>query len=73
MSQQAIDYAAEQYGPQRKGEKVWDPLTYDKRFAELIVWECLKIVDESPELTDSATVRLFNQIKTHFGVGDDTV
>lgn len=40
LSKQAMDYAAEQYGPQRDGEQVWDPYTYDKKFAELIIAEC---------------------------------
>jgi hypothetical protein len=40
LSEQAISYAAEQYGPQRRGEQVWNPATYDQKFAELIIDEC---------------------------------
>jgi hypothetical protein len=44
LSKQAMDYAAEQYGPQRAGEKVWDPLTYDRKFAELIAMDCIATI-----------------------------
>ena len=44
FAKQAMDYAAEQYGPQRAGEKVWDPLTYDRKFAELIVMDCIATI-----------------------------
>lgn len=43
LSQKALDYAAEQYGPQRRGEKVWNPLVYDEKFAELLVRACIDI------------------------------
>lgn len=40
LSEQAMEYAAEQYGPQRKGELVWNPYTYEMKFSELIIAEC---------------------------------
>lgn len=42
LSEKAKDYAIEQYGPQRRGEQVWNPLTYETKFAELIVKEVLE-------------------------------
>ena len=44
LSKIATDYAAEQYGPQRAGEKVWDPLTYDRKFAELIATDIIALI-----------------------------
>lgn len=44
LSKIAMDYAAEQYGPQRAGEKVWDPLTYDRKFAELIATDIIALI-----------------------------
>lgn len=74
LSKQAIDYAAEQYGPQRAGEKVWDPLTYDRKFAELIVMDCIATIQlhmprngvNSPENTISK--RHINNIADLYGV-----
>ena len=43
FAKQAMALAAELYGPQRAGELVWDPYTYDKKFAELIVRECMTL------------------------------
>ena len=67
LSKEALEYAAEQYGPQRTGEKVWDPYTYDKKFAELIVKECIAKIEEaaqySPELFGVAL-----DIQDHFGI-----
>ena len=42
ISKKAMDYSIEQYGPQRSGEQVWNPLTYEKKYAELIIEECIK-------------------------------
>lgn len=39
ISKQAMEYAAEVYGPQRRGELVWDPMTFEKKFAELLITE----------------------------------
>lgn len=44
LSKQAMDYAIEQYGPQRRGESVWNPLTYEEKFAELIINECTQLL-----------------------------
>lgn len=44
LAKKAQDYAAEQYGPQRAGEQVWDPLTYDRKFAELIAMDCIAMI-----------------------------
>lgn len=49
LSKQAMDYAIEQYGPQRKGEQVWNPDVYDQKYAELIVLECIKIAHDVPD------------------------
>jgi hypothetical protein len=43
LSQKALDYAAEQYGPQRRDEKVWEASVFDEKFAELIVRACIDI------------------------------
>lgn len=45
LSKQAMDYAAQQYGPQRRGEQVWNPDIYDQKFAELIVLQCANHCD----------------------------
>ena len=67
LSKQAMDYAAEQYGPQRAGEKVWDPLTYDRKFAELIIEECGTAL--SPMLRDMVSRGQAHElIKRHFNV-----
>jgi hypothetical protein len=61
LSKIAMDYAAEQYGPQRAGEKVWDPLTYDRKFAELIVRECISYCGENlPQTVGGALLYHFN-------------
>lgn len=44
LAKKARDYAAEQYGPQRAGEQVWDPLTYDRKFAELVAMDCIAMI-----------------------------
>lgn len=45
IAKKATDYAAEQYGPQRQGEKVWSPYTYDEKFAELFLDEiCFELL-----------------------------
>lgn len=61
LIQEALDYAAEQYGPQRIGEKVWNPHTYDYKLIELVVLECSNI--DSKNWADPAY-----QIKQHFGI-----
>lgn len=72
LSKIAMDYAAEQYGPQRAGEKVWDPLTYDRKFAELIVRECGNYINSRipGNVEVSATVA---KMKQHFGVEDTAI
>jgi len=44
FAKQAVDYAAELYGPQRAGELVWEPLTYDRKFAQLIAQDCIAMI-----------------------------
>lgn len=68
LAKQAMDYAAEQYGPQRQGEKVWDPYTYDRKFAELIVRECAEVAHCNFHV-DGLT--LGDILKKHFGISDD--
>ena len=46
---EAMDYAAEQYGPQRKGEKVWWPHVFEQKFAELIIQDICDILEPSEE------------------------
>lgn len=59
-----MEYAAEQYGPQRQGEKVWNPHTYDQKFAELIVQECVNVLHDN-ELWNRHINHALNE---HFGV-----
>jgi len=67
LSNQAMDYATEQYGLQRAGEKVWDPLTYDRKFAQLLVEECG--VALSPMLRDMVSRGQAHElIKRHFNM-----
>lgn len=74
LSKQAMEYAAEQYGPQRAGEMVWDPLTYDRKFAELIAADCIAMIQlhmprngvSSPENVISK--RHINNIADLYGV-----
>lgn len=64
LSKEAMEYAAEQYGPQRQGEKVWNPHTYDQKFAELIVQECVNVLHDN-ELWNRHISHALNE---HFGV-----
>ena len=74
LSKQAMEYAAEQYGPQRAGEMVWDPLTYDRKFAELIAMDCIATIQlhmprngiKSPENVISRTH--INNIADLYGI-----
>lgn len=45
LVEQAMDYAAEQYGPQRRGEKVWYPNVLEKKLAELVLAEVDDVID----------------------------
>lgn len=40
IANKAVNFAADQYGPQRDNEKVWSPDIYDQKFAEMIIDEC---------------------------------
>ena len=59
---EALVYAAEQYGPQRRGEKVWNPCTYDHKLIELVARKCMKIaLDNDDDYTAL-------DIQEHFGI-----
>ena len=83
LSKQAMDYAAQQYGPQRRGEQVWNPDVYDQKFAELIVNNCLSVVKsnihgpcgkydygytDEDYAADNRAESILRDIKYHFGV-----
>jgi hypothetical protein len=68
LAEKAMEYAAEQYGPQRQGEKVWNPYTYDQKFAELIVQECAKVACTHMEINEGIDYNVGDVIKKHFGV-----
>lgn len=64
LAEQAENYAAEQndkYGVSYKKE-------YNQKFAELIVRECLFIIDDERKSDMVNRTELWKQIKQHFGV-----
>ena len=63
LADQAMKYAAEQYGLQRRGEQVWNPYLYDQKIVELVVQECIKVLDES-----DGSIYHGELLKEHFGV-----
>ncbi len=81
LSEQAVEYAISQYGKQRKGERVWYPSIQERKFAELIVQEIIKLIQPNEEWRHSASwgylageegVELMDgavrTIKEHFGL-----
>ena len=44
------------------------PPEFYKKFAELIVWECLFIIDDESKPEMVSRIELWKQIKEHFGV-----
>lgn len=81
LSVEAMDYAAEQYGPQRKGEKVWNPYVFEQKFAELIIQDICNMLEPSEEHRKDASwgyiggeegIQLLDSsietIKTHFEI-----
>lgn len=74
LIREALDYAAEQYGPQRTGEKVWNPHTYDHKLIELVVKECVKQYPEwwadanADEWSGGPYTHIPKAMMKHFGV-----
>lgn len=65
LSQQAMDYAAEQYGPQRRGEKVWNPLVYDEKFSELLIRACILIALANDDPNTAVDIANYFELEFH--------
>jgi len=51
-------------GPVGEGDEVLDPV----KFAELIVRECLTVINQPNGVGDDDVIRISDDVKRHFGV-----
>jgi hypothetical protein len=69
LAQQARDDACAQWGEQTGADRYYDYNYFDRRYAELILEECARVITawkgEPFPFSEDLAVRL---IKTHFGV-----
>ena len=72
LIEQATEYAVEQYGAQRLGERVWYPCVFEKKFAELIIKECIQVINNAAPYADGeiaeTIISIVSDIEDHFGV-----
>jgi hypothetical protein len=61
-------------------ERIWDPKLYDRVFAELIIEECIKQINQVPngykdyrnQIEDSMRDACVEALKEHFGMTNET-
>ena len=63
LAEQAEKYADANF----KGEHFWTQ-AYESKFAELIVKECLVVINQSNGVGDDDVIKISQDVKKHFGV-----
>ena len=69
MNQRIMQLAKEAADREGWGPEVWQT-TFTEKFAELIVRECLQVINQPNGVGDDDVIRISDDVKRHFGVAE---